>query len=120
MTKRGGHARELAAASAAANVDLVIVWGGDGRVRLSAHLYNDHEDASRCLAALKAVLMHHKRDEVEHAFMLIEWLRRRDTDFDVFARKFLFTDAPIDAIEETEETPADGFAADLGLGNLKG
>jgi YegS/Rv2252/BmrU family lipid kinase len=30
LTKSGGHARELAAASAAANVDLVIVWGGDG------------------------------------------------------------------------------------------
>jgi YegS/Rv2252/BmrU family lipid kinase len=30
VTERSGHARELAAASAAANVDLVIVWGGDG------------------------------------------------------------------------------------------
>ena len=32
LTKGAGHARELAAASAAANVDLVIVWGGDGTV----------------------------------------------------------------------------------------
>ena len=32
LTERAGHARELAAASAAANVDLVIVWGGDGTV----------------------------------------------------------------------------------------
>lgn len=32
LTKSAGHARELAAASAAANVDLVIVWGGDGTV----------------------------------------------------------------------------------------
>jgi diacylglycerol kinase (ATP) len=30
VTERAGHARELAAASAAANVELVIVWGGDG------------------------------------------------------------------------------------------
>jgi len=30
LTERGGHARDLAAASAAAGVDLVIVWGGDG------------------------------------------------------------------------------------------
>jgi YegS/Rv2252/BmrU family lipid kinase len=30
LTERPGHARELAASSAAANVDLVIVWGGDG------------------------------------------------------------------------------------------
>ena len=32
LTKSGGHARELATASAAANVDLVIVWGGDGTI----------------------------------------------------------------------------------------
>lgn len=30
LTERGGHAREIAAASAAAGVELVIVWGGDG------------------------------------------------------------------------------------------
>src|SRR5262245_32744083 len=32
LTERSGHARELAAASASANVDLVIVWGGDGTI----------------------------------------------------------------------------------------
>src|SRR3954470_9028595 len=32
LTKSAGHARELAAASAAANTDLVIVWGGDGTI----------------------------------------------------------------------------------------
>lgn len=32
LTTSAGHARDLAAASAAANVDLVIVWGGDGTV----------------------------------------------------------------------------------------
>jgi diacylglycerol kinase (ATP) len=30
VTERAGHARELAAQSAAARADLVIVWGGDG------------------------------------------------------------------------------------------
>lgn len=30
LTERAGHARELAAASAEAGVELVIVWGGDG------------------------------------------------------------------------------------------
>ena len=30
LTERAGHARDLAASSAAANVNLVIVWGGDG------------------------------------------------------------------------------------------
>lgn len=32
LTERGGHARELAAASAAAGTELVIVWGGDGTI----------------------------------------------------------------------------------------
>jgi YegS/Rv2252/BmrU family lipid kinase len=32
LTERSGHGRELAAAAAAANIDLVIVWGGDGTV----------------------------------------------------------------------------------------
>ncbi len=30
----------------------VIVWAGDGRVRASVHLYNDHSDAERCLQEL--------------------------------------------------------------------
>ena len=42
--------------SAALETQNVIVWGGDERVRLSAHLYNDDADVSRCIAALKAVL----------------------------------------------------------------
>jgi len=32
LTPRAGHARELAAASAASQIDLVIVWGGDGTI----------------------------------------------------------------------------------------
>ena len=31
----------------------VIVWGGDGRIRISVHLYNDASDIDSCLAALR-------------------------------------------------------------------
>lgn len=34
----------------------VVVWRGDGRVRLSVHVYNDGDDVDRCLAALAEVL----------------------------------------------------------------
>jgi cysteine desulfurase / selenocysteine lyase len=34
----------------------IILWGGDGRVRTSVHLYNDMEDVDRCLSALASVL----------------------------------------------------------------
>jgi cysteine desulfurase / selenocysteine lyase len=33
----------------------VLVWGGDGRIRVSAHLYNDAEDVRTFFAALDAV-----------------------------------------------------------------
>ena len=31
----------------------IIVWGGDGRIRISAHVYNDGEDVNRCLDAIR-------------------------------------------------------------------
>lgn len=34
----------------------VLVWGGDGRLRVSCHLYNDEADVERLLAALPAAL----------------------------------------------------------------
>ena len=30
----------------------VLVWAGDGRVRLSVHVFNDEADVARALAAL--------------------------------------------------------------------
>lgn len=32
----------------------VLVWGGDGRVRISAHVYNTRDDVARCLSTLSA------------------------------------------------------------------
>jgi len=49
---------------------------------------------------LRAVLRHNMREEIEHASMLLEWLRRRDADFDRHLRTYLFTEAPITAAEE--------------------
>jgi selenocysteine lyase/cysteine desulfurase len=35
----------------------VLVWEGEGRVRISVHGYNDADDVDRCLAALEEILV---------------------------------------------------------------
>ncbi len=52
---------------------------------------------------LKEVLLHNKREEIEHATMLLEWIRRHDAHFDGMLRRYLFTDAPIVTIEKGDE-----------------
>ena len=46
---------------------------------------------------LRAVLMHNMRDEMEHAAMLVEWIRRNDEHFAGQLDKFLHLDGPITA-----------------------
>ena len=55
-------------------------------------------------AALKEVLLHNMREEVEHAAMVMEWLRRNSEEFDRQMRTYLFTDGPITEIEEEAES----------------
>jgi hypothetical protein len=53
-------------------------------------------------AELKAILLHNMREEIEHASMVIEWLRRRHPDFERHLRTYLFQDRPILAVEEAD------------------
>jgi len=46
-------------------------------------------------AALKKILLHNMREEIEHASMILEWLRRNDGDFDEQLKTFLFKDGEI-------------------------
>lgn len=45
--------------------------------------------------ALKAILLHNMREEIEHACMALEWLRRNDETFEKYLREFLFTEGDI-------------------------
>lgn len=49
---------------------------------------------------LKKVLLHNAREEIEHAAMVLEWLRRTDDDFDGQLREYLFKDGSIAGHEE--------------------
>ena len=64
--------------------------------------YQQRADATKD-ESLKAVLLHNRNEEVEHAMMTLEWLRRRDAKIDETARTYLFTDRPITEIEKEEE-----------------
>lgn len=44
---------------------------------------------------LKAILAHNRDEEIEHAAMILEWLRRRMPQFDKELRESLFKEGPI-------------------------
>lgn len=50
--------------------------------------------------ALKDVLLHNMREEIEHAAMVLEWLRRNSGDFDRELREYLFSEGDIATHEE--------------------
>ena len=56
--------------------------------------YNQRVDACKD-EELKAILIHNRDEEKEHAAMVLEWIRRRDDVMDKELKDFLFTDTPI-------------------------
>ena len=52
---------------------------------------------------LKGVLLHNMREEMEHASMVLEWIRRHNSDFAGHLKTYLFTDGPITGIEKAVE-----------------
>ncbi|OIR08637.1 hypothetical protein GALL_90200 [mine drainage metagenome] len=44
---------------------------------------------------LKAILLHNRDEEKEHAAMLLEWIRRKDPAFSKEMKDYLFTDKSI-------------------------
>ncbi|MBD3297152.1 MAG: ferritin [candidate division Zixibacteria bacterium] len=56
--------------------------------------YNQRIDACHD-ESLRAILVHNRDEEKEHAAMLIEWLRRHDQTFESELKDYLFTDKEI-------------------------
>ena len=56
--------------------------------------YNQRVDACKD-AELRAILAHNRDEEKEHASMVLEWIRRKDSTFDRELEDYLFTDKDI-------------------------
>jgi uncharacterized protein len=76
---------------------------------------------------LRAVLVHNKNEEIEHAMMNLEWIRRHSEVFDTNIGTYLKTTGAITAIEKQAEAGGGGTgpgaassSVDLGIGSLKG
>jgi uncharacterized protein len=85
---------------------------------------DDTEDA-----ALRDILLHNMREEMEHASMVLEWIRRHNSDFAGHMKTYLFTETPITGIEKAVEAgnngpaaapPANRNGAVVTIGSLKG
>ena len=87
---------------------------------------DDTEDA-----ALRDILLHNMREEMEHASMVLEWIRRHNSDFAGHLKTYLFTETQITGIEKAVEAAnaeapspsgasVNGGGAIVTIGSLKG
>jgi ferritin-like protein len=60
--------------------------------------YRQRADASPD-AGLEKIMRHNAREEIEHACMILEWIRRSDPEFDATLRTYLFKEGEITEIE---------------------
>lgn len=73
-------------------------------------------------SSLRELMLHNRNEEMEHAAMTLEWLRRTMPEFDQQLRRYLYREGPItDEPEEEEEDahPNDPGAHDLRIGSLR-
>jgi ferritin-like protein len=71
---------------------------------------------------LRAILVHNRDEEKEHAAMILEWLRRHDAVLDVQLKKYLFRAGPIHEIggaEAMAAAPDPETNGSLSIGSLR-
>jgi ferritin-like protein len=87
-----------------------------------------HQRAEACSdEELRAVITHNENEEIEHAMMNLEWIRRNNPVFDANVAKYLKSTGPIVAVESGAgggggSSPASGSVGvgiGLGIGSLK-
>jgi ferritin-like protein len=82
--------------------------------------YHQRVDVSKD-ESLRRVLEHNRDEEIEHAVMTLEWLRRKLPNLDRQLRIYLFREGPIEEIKEpgSDSTPAGNPRGDLGIGKIE-
>ncbi len=68
---------------------------------------------------LKAVILHNKKEEIEHAMMTLEWLRRRSPEIDASIKTYLLTEGPITQIEKEKKAAEQGGAPSAAGGDVQ-
>ena len=78
--------------------------------------YNQRVDVTQD-DELREILAHNRDEEIEHAAMTLEWLRRQMPQFDEELKTYLFKSGPI-AHHEGEEAAAGAGGHSLGIGKF--
>jgi ferritin-like protein len=65
---------------------------------------------------LRGLLLHNMREEMEHASMVLEWIRRNSPDFAEHMKTYLFTELPILQVEKVATGEATAPKAGKGSG----
>ena len=72
---------------------------------------------------LKLILEHNRNEEIEHATMILEWLRRNMAGWDEELKTYLFTTKSVTNLEGGSETPKENekssSGSSLNVGNMK-
>lgn len=69
---------------------------------------------------LKAILSHNRDEEMEHACMTLEWLRRNMPGWDARMHTYLFTEGDITSIGEDSDSAKGGSPGEgLSIGGLR-
>lgn len=80
--------------------------------------YNQRVTASND-PGLKAIMAHNRDEEIEHACMTIEWLRRNMDVWDEDLRTYLFKDGDVTQIEGAAKEGNRETKRGLSIGDLK-
>jgi len=98
-----GHYEESSESLTKHTLDLHRAWMSLKEEIEAMDWYQQRIDATED-TELREILRHNRDEEKEHAAMLMEWIRRNDTEFSKELKDYLFTDGmPITEIEESSD-----------------